>query len=64
MYTLKPLTYDLNALEPVISEKTVSLHHLVHEQNYLDKLNNLLKKNNYNYQYSMKKKIHTKQLEN
>jgi len=57
MYTLKPLTYDLNALEPVISEKTVSLHHLVHEQNYLDKLNNLLKKNNYNYQYSMKKLI-------
>lgn len=54
MYNLKQLTYDFNALEPTIGSETITLHHLVHEQNYLDKLNKLLVKNNYNYQYSLK----------
>ena len=53
MYTLKPLKYDLNALEPVIDARTVDIHYNKHHAGYLNRLNGLLEKNNYDYRYSM-----------
>ena len=44
---------DYNSLEPFIDDKTLDIHYNKHYQNYLDKLNNILKKNNYDYRYSM-----------
>jgi Fe-Mn family superoxide dismutase len=35
-YTLPPLPYDYNALEPWIDEQTMRLHHDKHHQTYLD----------------------------
>lgn len=40
--TLKPLPYDLNALEPFISERTLSIHYGKHHAGYVAKLNELL----------------------
>lgn len=51
MYTLKPLPYSYEALEPFIDTHTLGLHHQKHQKNYLNKLNELLTKNNYQYQY-------------
>lgn len=34
-----PLPYALNALEPVISERTMKLHYEVHQKKYVDRLN-------------------------
>ena len=42
MFTLIPLPYALNALEPVISAQTLSFHHGKHLQTYIDNLNKLL----------------------
>ena len=39
---LIPLPYALDALEPVISAKTLSFHHGKHLQAYVDNLNKLL----------------------
>jgi Fe-Mn family superoxide dismutase len=39
---LKPLPYPLDALEPVISRKTLQHHYLKHHQGYVDKLNGLI----------------------
>lgn len=41
-HTLPELPYDLKALEPHISERTLSFHHGKHHQTYVDKLNELI----------------------
>jgi Fe-Mn family superoxide dismutase len=40
--TLAPLPYAENALEPVISAKTLSFHHGKHHKNYVDTTNKLI----------------------
>lgn len=42
VFTLPSLPYDQNALEPVISAKTLSFHYGKHHQGYLNKLNELI----------------------
>src|SRR5580698_4980036 len=41
-YVLPPLPYSLNALEPVISAKTLSFHYEKHHKAYVDKVNALV----------------------
>ena len=43
-YTLPPLPYDYDALEPYIDAETMKLHHTKHHQTYIDKLNAVLDK--------------------
>lgn len=43
-YTLPPLPYEYNALEPYIDAKTMEIHHTKHHQAYIDKLNIALEK--------------------
>ncbi|KAJ9248822.1 superoxide dismutase [Mn], mitochondrial [Paecilomyces variotii] len=38
-YTLPPLPYGYNALEPVISQQIMELHHKKHHQTYINNLN-------------------------
>lgn len=38
-YTLPPLPYAYDALEPYIDARTMEIHHLKHHQAYVDKLN-------------------------
>ena len=38
-FTLPPLRYAYNALEPFIDEQTMMIHHAKHHQAYVDKLN-------------------------
>lgn len=42
MFTLPELPYELDALEPYISEKTLSYHYGKHHKAYVDNLNGLL----------------------
>jgi len=42
MIKLQPLPYEYDALEPIISEKAMRLHHLSHQKGYVDKLNKTL----------------------
>lgn len=42
MYTLIPLPYAPEALEPVISRETIAFHHGKHLQTYVDNLNKLI----------------------
>lgn len=44
MYTLPPLGYAYDALEPVIDARTMEIHHTKHHQAYLDKLNPVIAK--------------------
>lgn len=53
MYQLKPLPYAYNALEPVISKRTLELHHDHHAQRYVDNLNATLAKINYDGRYTL-----------
>jgi len=52
MYTLDNIDYPYNALEPIISGRTVDIHHNKHHKKYLDNLNKLLNDNNYDYKYT------------
>ena len=42
MFTLPPLPYAYDALEPFIDKQTMELHHTTHHQGYVDKLNKAL----------------------
>ena len=42
-FELPKLPYDLDALEPVISKKTLEFHYGKHHQAYVNNLNNLIK---------------------
>jgi superoxide dismutase, Fe-Mn family len=42
MITLSKLPYEMNALEPHISAKTVEFHYTKHHQGYVTKLNSLI----------------------
>lgn len=43
IFELPPLPYQLNALEPYISEQTMSYHYGKHHKAYIDNLNKLIK---------------------
>jgi Fe-Mn family superoxide dismutase len=47
MFTLPPLPWADNALEPVISANTISFHYGKHHKTYVDNLNNLVKGTEY-----------------
>ena len=47
MFTLPPLPFAENALEPVISANTLSFHYGKHHKTYVDNLNNLVKGTDY-----------------
>jgi Fe-Mn family superoxide dismutase len=41
-YTLPPLPYDYNALEPHIDARTMEIHHTKHHQAYISKVNDAI----------------------
>jgi Fe-Mn family superoxide dismutase len=47
MIELKKLPYEMNALEPYISAKTVEFHYTKHHQGYVNKLNSLIEGTEY-----------------
>ena len=58
MYTLPNLPYNYQDLEPYIDTHTLGLHYNIHTKNYLTKLNNLLKENNYDFRYNLNELIY------
>ena len=58
MYKLPNLPFLYQDLEPFIDTHTMALHHEKHEQNYVNNLNKLLDKNQYDYQYKMEELIY------
>ena len=57
MYKLPKLPYLFQDLEPFIDTHTLGVHYHKHQQNYLNNLNNILKKNNYDYRYNINELI-------
>ena len=53
MYKLNSLNYGFDELEPFIDKKTVEIHYGKHHTNYLNKLNDILTKNNYSGTYEL-----------
>lgn len=53
MYKLENLPYEYDSLEPYIDTHTLGLHKNKHQKNYLNKLNELLIKNNYDFKYKL-----------
>lgn len=49
MYKLPKLTHMYQDCEPFIDTHMMEVHCYKHEQTYLNNLNNLLNKNNFNY---------------
>lgn len=49
MYNPISLTYSVNELEPYIDGETIMLHYGKHYMNYLNKLNEILSKYNFNF---------------
>lgn len=47
---LPKLPYEINALEPIISQKTIEFHYGKHHQAYVNNLNNLIKDTVYEQQ--------------
>ena len=43
-FTLPPLPYKYNALEPYVDARTMELHHSKHHQKYVDELNRAVNK--------------------
>jgi len=41
-FTLPPLPYEYNALEPFIDKQTMEIHHTKHHKTYVDKLNSAM----------------------
>lgn len=58
MYKLEKLPYEYDSLEPFIDTHTLGLHKNKHQKNYLDKLNALLIKNGYQFQYPIMVLLH------
>lgn len=58
MYQLPKLPYLFQDLEPYIDTHTLGLHYNIHTKNYLNKLNELLNNNNYDYRYSINELIY------
>lgn len=57
MYQLLELPYLYQDLEPFIDTHTIGLHYHKHYQNYLNQLNMLLVKNNYDYRYNLEELV-------
>lgn len=53
MYQLPDLPYLFQDLEPFVDIHTMGVHYYKHHKNYLNKLNELLKENNYDYRYKL-----------
>lgn len=54
-FTVKPLPYSYDALEPYISKEIMTLHHDKHYQTYVDNLNKALENHNEYKGYSLEK---------
>lgn len=58
MYKLPVLPYLYQDLEPFIDTHTMGLHYNKHQQTYLNNLNDILEKNNYDYRYDLTELIY------
>jgi len=58
MYSLPKLQYSYQELEPFIDTHTMSIHYNKHEKNYLNELNKVLIKNNYNFKYTLSELVY------
>ncbi|MGM9848740.1 MAG: superoxide dismutase [Bacilli bacterium] len=58
MYKLPKLAHMYQDFEPFIDAHTMGVHYHKHEQTYLNNLNNLLNKNNFNYNYDIDELIY------